>query len=70
MIASLHDSDGRVAVRGFYDGIPSLEKWEREAWAKLPLSDAEILSITGSPALFGEPGSPRWNALGRGRRSR
>ena len=56
MIASLHDDEGRVAVPGFYDGIPPLAAREREAWAKLPLSDADILSFTGSPALSGEAG--------------
>ncbi len=56
LVASLHDSDGRVAVPGFYDGVAPLEKWEREAWAKLPFGDAEILAVTGAPALFGEAG--------------
>ncbi len=56
MIASLHDTEGRVAVPGFYDDIPPLEKWERDAWAKLPLGDADILALTGAPALFGEAG--------------
>ncbi|MEA3209858.1 MAG: hypothetical protein QOE70_2915 [Chthoniobacter sp.] len=56
LIASLHDSEGRVAVPGFYDGIPPLEQWEREAWSRLPLTDAEILLITGAPALVGEAG--------------
>ena len=56
LVASLHDADGRVAVPGFYDGVAPLEKWEREAWAKLPFGDAEILAVTGAPALFGEAG--------------
>jgi len=56
LIASLHDVDGRIAVPGFYDGVAPLEKWEREAWAKLPFSDADLLAVTGSPALFGEAG--------------
>ncbi len=56
LVASLHDADGRVAVPGFYDDVTPLESWEREAWAKLPFSDADILKVTGSPALFGEAG--------------
>jgi acetylornithine deacetylase/succinyl-diaminopimelate desuccinylase-like protein len=56
LVASLHDADGRVAVRGFYDGVAPLEAWEREAWAKLPFGDADILAVTGAPALFGEAG--------------
>ena len=56
LVASLHDNDGRVAVPGFYDGVAPLETWEREAWARLPFGDAEILAVTGAPALFGEAG--------------
>jgi acetylornithine deacetylase/succinyl-diaminopimelate desuccinylase-like protein len=56
LIASLHDDTGRVAVPGFYDGVAPLADWEREAWAKLPLNDAELQRITGAPALFGEAG--------------
>ncbi len=56
LIATLHDRDGRVAVPGFYDGIPALEKWEREAWAKLPFGDADIIKVTGARELFGEAG--------------
>ena len=56
LVASLHHADGRVAVPGFYDGVAPLETWEREAWARLPFGDAEILAVTGAPALFGEAG--------------
>jgi acetylornithine deacetylase/succinyl-diaminopimelate desuccinylase-like protein len=56
LIASLHDSDGRVAVPGFYDGIPPLEQWERDSWAQLPIGDEALLAVTGAPELFGESG--------------
>lgn len=56
LIASLHDGDGRVAVPGFYDGVAPLADWEREAWARLPLGDAEIQRLTGVPELAGEAG--------------
>ena len=56
LVASLHDADGRVAVPGFYDGVVPLAAWEREAWARLPFGDAELLAVTGAPALFGEAG--------------
>ncbi len=56
LIASLHDETGRVAVPGFYDGVAELEEWEREAWARLPVGDAEIQKLTGVPELAGEPG--------------
>lgn len=57
LVSSLHALDGRVAVEGFYDQVRPLEQWERDMWSKLPgVSDADFLSITGSPGLFGEPG--------------
>lgn len=56
LISTLHDAEGRIAIEGFYDDVKPLEAWEREAWKKLPLSDADFLTLTGSPALFGEPG--------------
>ena len=57
LLATLHDRDGRVAVRGFYDKVAPLEDWEREAWRKLPIqADKETLHESGSPALFGEKG--------------
>ncbi len=56
LVSSLHDAEGRVAVPGFYADVAPLETWEREAWAKLPFGDADILNVTGSPALFGEAG--------------
>ena len=56
LIASLHDAAERVAVPGFYDGVAPLADWERDAWAQLPLGDAEIQRLTGVPALAGEAG--------------
>jgi acetylornithine deacetylase/succinyl-diaminopimelate desuccinylase-like protein len=56
LVASLHDDQGRVLIPGFYDAVQPLADWEREAWASLGDGDAETLLLTGSPALFGEPG--------------
>jgi acetylornithine deacetylase/succinyl-diaminopimelate desuccinylase-like protein len=57
LVASLHDADGRVVVDGFYDEVRPLEQWEREMWSRVPgVGDADFLSVTGSPGLFGEPG--------------
>ena len=57
LVTSLHALDGRVAIEGFYDNVRPLEPWEREMWANIPgVSDADFLSVTGSPGLFGEPG--------------
>jgi acetylornithine deacetylase/succinyl-diaminopimelate desuccinylase-like protein len=56
LLATLHDSAGRIAVPGFCDAVEPLEDWERNAWANLPLNEARLLEITGAPALTGEPG--------------
>lgn len=56
MLAMLHDDDARVAVPGFYDAVKPLADWEREAWARLPYGDAQILGVSGAPELFGEAG--------------
>ena len=56
MLASLHDADGRIAVRGFCDEAAPLQDWEKSAWANLPLGDSELREVTGVPELFGEAG--------------
>jgi acetylornithine deacetylase/succinyl-diaminopimelate desuccinylase-like protein len=63
LLATLHDREGRVAIAGFYDRVKPLEKWEREAWRKLPVDgDKLIREETGVPELFGEAG---YNSLER-----
>ncbi len=56
LAASLHDSDGRVLIPGFYDDVLAMHDWERAAAAASPVTDDDILAQTGSPALFGEAG--------------
>lgn len=57
LVASLHDEEGKVAIEGFYDEVRPLEQWERDMWAAVPgVSDVDMLQVTGSPAVFGEPG--------------
>jgi len=56
LAACLHDAEGKVLIPGFYDAVQPLQDWERSAWASLGDGDAETLALTGSPALFGEPG--------------
>jgi acetylornithine deacetylase/succinyl-diaminopimelate desuccinylase-like protein len=63
LLATLHDREGRVTIDGFYDRVKPLEKWEREAWRRLPVDgDKLILKETGVPELFGEAG---YNSLER-----
>jgi acetylornithine deacetylase/succinyl-diaminopimelate desuccinylase-like protein len=56
LIASLHDTDGRVAVEGFYEEVQELTVAERAAIAALPYDEAAYLAQVGAPAAFGEAG--------------
>lgn len=56
LISSLHDSDGKIKVAGFYDDVREIQEWERDSWAGLPVNEAETLELTGSSELFGENG--------------
>jgi acetylornithine deacetylase/succinyl-diaminopimelate desuccinylase-like protein len=56
ILDSLHDREGRVTVEGFYDDVRPLSDEERVQLGKVPFAEAEYLSKTGSPSLFGEPG--------------
>jgi acetylornithine deacetylase/succinyl-diaminopimelate desuccinylase-like protein len=56
ILASLHDADGRVAVAGFYDGIPELSAERRSEIASIPFDEAAALSEIGLDRGHGEPG--------------
>lgn len=56
LIASLHASDGRVAVAGFYDDVVTLPEAERRDIRELPFDENRFLAEVGAPATFGEPG--------------
>lgn len=56
LLASLHDSDGRVCVDGFYDHVQPLSTAERDAFSKLAPDDGALAEQLGVPALFGEAG--------------
>jgi acetylornithine deacetylase/succinyl-diaminopimelate desuccinylase-like protein len=56
IIATFHDADGRVAVRGFYDGVLEWDESRRAGMRQLPFDDAHFLAEVGAPALGGEPG--------------
>jgi acetylornithine deacetylase/succinyl-diaminopimelate desuccinylase-like protein len=56
ILASLHDPDGRVAVEGFYDGIPDLSPQRRSELAAIDFDEREYLAGLGLAAAHGEPG--------------
>jgi acetylornithine deacetylase/succinyl-diaminopimelate desuccinylase-like protein len=56
MLAKLHDRDGRVTIRGFYDDVKPLADAEREAWRKLPFDEAQWLRQLKLDQPSGETG--------------
>ena len=56
ILASLHSPSGRVAVDGFYDGIPELAAERRRELAEIPFDEAAYLDSLGLSEPFGEPG--------------
>ncbi len=56
MIASLHDKNGTVTIKGFYDDVRSLTKAERSAYKKLPWNDKKYVKQLGLRQLYGEKG--------------
>jgi len=42
LLASMKDDDGRVLIKGFYDGVESLTETERRAFAEAPDNDAML----------------------------
>ncbi|WP_432871890.1 dipeptidase [Microbispora rosea] len=56
ILAGLHAPDGRVAVDGFYDGIPELSEERRAAIAAVPFDEDRYRDDLGLDGLFGEAG--------------
>lgn len=56
LISTLHDTDGRVSVAGFYDAVCELTPAERGEIAALPFDDRAYLAQIGAPDTFGEAG--------------
>ncbi|MEZ4808177.1 MAG: dipeptidase [Flavobacteriales bacterium] len=56
MIASLHDTDRRVTIPGFYDAVKELSAAERKALAEAPFDEAEYMRELGVKAVRGEKG--------------
>jgi acetylornithine deacetylase/succinyl-diaminopimelate desuccinylase-like protein len=56
ILGALHDDDGKVTVKGFYDRVRELEPDERVAMAELAHDDAEWLRASGAGRAVGEKG--------------
>jgi len=57
LLAGLHDQDGKVTLKGFYDDIVPLSPRERELLAQLPFDEKSWLADAGdSQAIAGERG--------------
>lgn len=56
ILAGFHNSDGSVAVAGFYAGIPPLAFERRAEIAKVVFSDEEYEKTLGIKKVFGESG--------------
>lgn len=56
IIASLHDKNGKITIRDFYDDVRPLSKAERDAFKKLPWNDKKYAKSLGLKKLYGEKG--------------
>ncbi|MHB1468682.1 MAG: dipeptidase [Solirubrobacteraceae bacterium] len=55
LLSTLHDADGRVDVDGFHDDVAAVPARERDAWARLPIDEADVLEQARTHALIGDP---------------
>ncbi|MDQ7859838.1 MAG: dipeptidase [Armatimonadota bacterium] len=58
IVAGLKDRRGRVRIPGFYARVRPPSPAEREAWARLPITEAALLREMGTDAAPGEEGVP------------
>ncbi len=56
ILATMHDSEGRIAIDGFYDAVRPFPDHVRSAMRALPFSDDAMMHEVGVSALAGEPG--------------
>jgi acetylornithine deacetylase/succinyl-diaminopimelate desuccinylase-like protein len=56
ILADLHDADGHVTLRGFYDGVPELPPALRAQWDTLGFDAGAFLGAVGLSAPAGEKG--------------
>lgn len=56
MIGDLHDEDGKITVKGFYDGVEELSEEERAEMAKVPFDIEDYKNAIGIKNITGEKG--------------
>jgi acetylornithine deacetylase/succinyl-diaminopimelate desuccinylase-like protein len=56
IVAGFHNTDGRVAVPGFYDDVEPLSDVDRATLGRVPFDDDSYRSEVGAPELHGEQG--------------
>ncbi|MBA7642174.1 N-formyl-4-amino-5-aminomethyl-2-methylpyrimidine deformylase [subsurface metagenome] len=56
IISKCTGTDGEIQIPGFYDGIRSLQNWEKDNIKRLGFDDDKLKSETGSKQIYGEPG--------------
>jgi acetylornithine deacetylase/succinyl-diaminopimelate desuccinylase-like protein len=56
ILATMHDADGRVAIKGFYDDVDEWPAHVRKGFAELPFDEASFRKDVGAPDLGGEKG--------------
>ena len=55
-LATLHDSQGRVTLDGFYDGVPEVPDEVKESWRRTGFDEDGFLAEVGLAKPFGEDG--------------
>ena len=55
LVAGMHDANGTVTLPGFYDKVRPVDATERERLSRVPVTNEDILTLTGVPELWGEP---------------
>ncbi len=63
LCASLHTSDGRINIPGFYDSVVPPEPWERDELARANLNAADYQRFLGIPQFHVPPGQTPFEAI-------
>src|SRR5690606_23723580 len=56
ILADLHDENGRVTLKGFYDGVPELPESLKKDWESLNFDAKAFLGAVGLSVPAGEKG--------------